>query len=797
MIVTILGKKFELPDSITDKGWVGMSPDKRNDRIIDYLQLLYPEDFTKRPSLDAQETPAGMIDMKDPPPSYVAQQEWKDNNSFAHKLYTLGKKRSLPEGLLLGHGGEAEAAIRAIAGGDFPFIGDKFRTSYTDSLRDIDLSYRMFERLYPVEALVGEGIGSIGIGPAYGGAKLLTQAPKVKKAWGTLEGGEKWKRILKTLGLGSASGTAVVGTYRHGKGEGGPIGTTEGTGTDRLSRAFLGTADDPWWAKPYTLGPAVGVGAPAAFSLVGKTIKGITGTPSNQLTREATSATKDAVTSGWKASADLRRQGAPASEIDEFGELATGLPVSLDRAARGDLLTLGEGTTVPFIPRGQTTAEPIVPKAFQREALWGVKKDPTLADARLQALQTRTRGAEGRVTDELYDASLGAERDAGEFLQTLSNDLEKIYASNYGKAYLKRDMPNAGEGGFRDILRQAIDAEGTSSSLAVAYNEARALINSAIAQRRLGLDVSIRNIPSGDIKAMPSLKDFTKTDVPRTIPVYQAHMVEQIAGENIAALRATESAMKKKDLLSKDRWIGLWNKNIDRHTSEYGVARTAYREQMIYKDALQDGRNIQGLTPAEVKKAYNTAAKSPEGVSAAEADRIKAQARKMFVSGAIERADLRNLDSLAPLLKRDELMKVQARIHAETRMAEYEGSLRATSGQTAQELSKESGSLFEQASTMAPALAFSVPFAMSRWATNVGKMSRLLRDQKIADEVQMMTMSTEEVTKGQMLNRMKQYARQNLLAEDRTIINQMIRVLSIPEVEEGFPKSRLARGLIQ
>ena len=58
-------------------------------------------------------------------------------------------------------------------------------------------------------------------------------------------------------------------------------------------------------------------------------------------------------------------------------------------------------------------------------------------------------------------------------------------------------------------------------------------------------------------------------------------------------------------------------------------------------------------------------------------------------------------------------------------------------------------------------------------------------------------MSTEEVTKGQMLNRMKQYARQNLLAEDRTIINQMIRVLSIPEVEEGFPKSRLARGLIQ
>ena len=220
MEVTILGKKFKLPEGVT-ADFIGMDSDQRIERTIDYLLLAYPKSFSKMPKVDSEETPGGMIDMKNPPPSYVAQQQWIKDNPFADRIRTVGSSRSIPEGLTLGHGGEAEAAIRSVLAGNFPFIGEGFKKDYAKVLRDIDMSYRIYERLYPIDALGGEMVGGVMLGGGYGAGKTATikglekitgLAPQVKKAWGTLNQGDKWKRVLSTLGVNALTGYGIVGT---------------------------------------------------------------------------------------------------------------------------------------------------------------------------------------------------------------------------------------------------------------------------------------------------------------------------------------------------------------------------------------------------------------------------------------------------------------------------------------------------------------------------------------------------------------------------------------------------------
>ena len=801
MEVTILGKKFKLPEGVT-ADFIGMDSDQRIERTIDYLLLAYPKSFSRMPKVDYSETPGGMIDMQNPPPSYVAQQQWIKDNPFAHRIKDVGDRRSIPEGLTLGHGGEAEAAIRSILAGNFPFIGEGFKKDYAKVLRDIDMSYRIYERLYPIEALGGEMVGGVMLGSGYGAGKTATikgfekitgLAPQVKKAWGTLNQGDKWKRVLSTLGVNALTGYGIVGTYRHGKGEGGPIGWTDESGGERLQEAFVGRPDEPWWAKPYTLGPAIGVGTPFLTRLLGGAVKDITGTPSQQLSRETVEALGDVTGAGWSQSKALKKMGL-LDEVDP----STGLPLpAMERGVTEDLLTIPEGRTAPAILRGQEPSigpQEVPLTALEREARWAARADPIEGAGYVGVLTDRANQSTKRIIDELYDASLGAERDAGEFLAALRSNLETRYTAGYNKAYLIKDMPIAGANSFRDVLLRSMAAED-NSLLVQAYQHAQTEMGKRVQLRALGEDVSIFSIPSAEVGTMMDLDVFLSSS--GSLPVYQAHAVARRAGELVRSLRKDPEGMQVTDLNLADKFIARWNKAIDMHTADYTAARHAYRTTEVYDEALVAGRNLKDMTPAEVKAAYNTL-EAPEGLSTSEAASVKDNMQKLFVSGAVEQANLANLSNLSSVLKKGELDRLAIVLKKEGRMTEFSKDVAASqAGTTAEEVVRKGPGLGEKIIHGAPAAAFSLPFYLSREAGAIGRTTRLLNNQKIASEIQRLTLSTSPVTKREAIQQITDYARSAVNAKDRSILNMMVRMATSPEVENKFSVSGSGFGLIE
>ena len=156
MEITILGKKFQLPSP--SKEWFDMTDDQRMRRMIDELRILYPSEFSKRPPLEGPAVDPRTGKYSE---SALAQLQWGKDNPFAYKLWREGKRRSVPEGLTVGHGGESEAAIRSLFSGNIPFLKGDFEGDYKKQLKEIDTAYRIFEHMYPVEATVGEVGGGL------------------------------------------------------------------------------------------------------------------------------------------------------------------------------------------------------------------------------------------------------------------------------------------------------------------------------------------------------------------------------------------------------------------------------------------------------------------------------------------------------------------------------------------------------------------------------------------------------------------------------------------------------------
>ena len=425
MELTILGKKYEVPEPSdkNKKAWLSLSDNERWGHIATYLQWKYPESFSKAPKIEGSYYEPGTHELS---ASAQAQVQWRADNPLAAEFLDVNKKRSVGEGLTLGHEGEAEAAIRTIMAGDFPFVGEGFRENYANKLREIDAGYRIFEKMYPWLALGGEVVGGLGLGGVYGvGRTALTKAPAVgKKAWDMLSKGDKWKRFLTTVGVGSGSGYGIFGTYRHGKGEGGIVAgdDREGATQARLKEAFVGGEDEPWWTRPYTLGPAVSLAAPPLISGTGKLLGGyarkITGSPSQHmpdyLSPEAKLALKDVRGAGLEQSGSLRKQGL----LDEIDEV-TGLPIpAMTRASVEPDLAIAEARTAPSLVKGQEVrGELEVPlNIVGKEAGWAIREDPGVAAGAVSAFGKRAQESTGRLVDDLYNASLGGQREAGLYL---------------------------------------------------------------------------------------------------------------------------------------------------------------------------------------------------------------------------------------------------------------------------------------------------------------------------------------------------------------------------------------------
>ena len=790
MEITVLGKKFQLPSP--SKEWFDMTDDERMRRMIDELRILYPSEFSKRPPLEGPAVDPRTGNYSE---SALAQMQWGKDNPFAYKLWREGKRRSIPEGFTVGHGGESEAAIRSLFSGNIPFLKGDFEGDYKKQLKEIDTAYRIFEHMYPVEATVGEVGGGLMLGGVAGlGKTAVTKAPEVaRRTWGMLAGSEKFVRFLKSLGIGVGTGYGIHGTYQYGKGRGGRMGWEETSEADRLKTAFLGERDERWpptLTSPYVLGPASGF-IPQIASGTGRLLRSFTGSPGSQISKEKALALDDVVGAGWEQTNAWRKLHTP-SLLDEIDPV-TQLPLkAMQRGADDPLLTITEGATPPVTVRGQTEPLPQPLTALERELKWSLYRDPVVGAVAAGGLKKRAEGSTNRIIDQLYDASLGAERDAGAFLQTLNDDLNSVYTKSYGKAYLTEDMPVTGSGSFREIMQKSMGQE-EDSILAIAYEKARSEMNQKIAQRTLGEDVGIFSIPSDELTPMVDLETFLT--YPTLIPVYQAHAIARRAGEEVKTARkavsqGTASPYQASDLDLADTWIRLWNQQIDKRTMDYKDARSAYRTGEVYKDSLKEGRNLKDMTPAEVEDAYNSL-KAPHGLSEADTKLVRDNMRKLFVSGAIEKADLSNLDSLSSILKGGEMAKLEMAIQKEGRMSGFTSAMTiAQGGATAQELERKGAGWLERIIHGAPAAAFSLPFYLSREAGAIGRAARMLKNQAIAAEIQRLLSSTEPVTTRDAMREIENHARKAASVEDRAILNTILRLATAPEVEKEFPISK-------
>ena len=809
MELTILGKKYEVPEPSdkNKKAWLSLSDNERWGHIATYLQWKYPESFSKAPKIEGSYYEPGTHELS---ASAQAQVQWRADNPLAAEFLDVNKKRSVGEGLTLGHEGEAEAAIRTIMAGDFPFVGEGFRENYANKLREIDAGYRIFEKMYPWLALGGEVVGGLGLGGVYGvGRTALTKAPAVgKKAWDMLSKGDKWKRFLTTVGVGSASGYGIFGTYRHGKGEGGSVAgdDREGATQARLKEAFVGGEDEPWWTRPYTLGPAVSLAAPPLISGTAKLLGGyarkITGSPSQHmpdyLSPEAKLALKDVRGAGLEQSGSLRKQGL----LDEIDEV-TGLPIpAMTRASVEPDLAIAEARTAPSLVKGQEVrGELEVPlNIVGKEAGWAIREDPGVAAGAVAAFGKRAQESTGRLVDDLYNASLGGQREAGLYLDELNTALRKQYDIDYARAYAMKDMLAGGVGGrtppvgsFRDVLNKNMETD--NPVLVEAWTKAQKEITDRINQHALGRDVSIYGIKGENLKPLPDLEVFL-TGTGQKIPVYQAHLISKHAGESLAALRADPTgAVKKSALRIQDGWVGAWNDAIGKFGKSFPKAQAAFNTTDAYEKALVAGRNLDAYrTPTEVRKAYE-ALKAPLGLS--DADKVIALERmqKLFISGATEVArttmrpslltsDITALEKLAPILGRDGVTNLKQSLLKEGRMTQFSADISGIrGGPTATEEVRKGAAIGEQAAHDVPMFAFSPSFWAGRKAAQIGRKTRMLKNQAVASEIQQLLLSTDPRAKAIAMKKIYEYAKKAATAEDRAIFNAMIRIGATPETQ--------------
>ena len=630
-----------------------------------------------------------------------------------------------------------------------------------------------------------------------------------------LSKGDKWKRFLKTVGIGGTSGAALFGTYRHGKGEGGIVAgdDTEGATQKRLQEAFVGRPDEPWYTKPYVLGTGVGIDAPPLVSgvskLVGGYAKKMTGSPNQHMpgyiTQETEMGLKDVVGAGREQGDALKSMGL----LDEVDEL-TGLPIpAMTRASIEPDLAIAEARTAPSLVKGhEARGELEVPlNLVGKEAGWAIREDPGVAAGAMTSFAKRQQESTSRLVDNLYDVSLGGKREAGLYLDDLNTALKKQYDTDYAIAYASKDMPAGGVAGkvppvgsFRDVLNRNMETD--NPILVKAWKKAQKEINDRINQHALGRDVSIYGIKGENLKPLPDLEVFL-TGVGQKIPVYQAHLVSKHAGESLASLRADPAQMAKKNALRiQDGWVGSWNEAIGKFGRSFPKAQAAFNTTDAYEKALIAGRNLDAYrTPTEVRKAYEKL-KAPSGLSDAEKVKALEEMKKLFISGALEVArttlrpglltsDITALEKIAPILGRDGVNKLKQSLLKEGRMTQFSAEVSGIrGGTTAREESRKGATVSEEAAHDVPMFAFSPTFWAGRKAAQIGRKTRMLKNQDVASEIQGLLLSTDPKAKAIAMKKIYEYAKKSAIASDRAIFNSMIRIGTTPEVDE-------VRGLIQ
>ena len=264
----------------------------------------------------------------------------------------------------------------------------------------------------------------------------------------------------------------------------------------------------------------------------------------------------------------------------------------------------------------------------------------------------------------------------------------------------------------------------------------------------------------------------------------------------MAALSADPTgAVKKSALRIQDGWIGSWYDAIGKFGKSFPKAQAAFNTTDAYEKALVAGRNLDAYrTPTEVRKAYE-ALKAPLGLS--DADKVIALERmqKLFISGAMEVArttlrpglltsDITALEKLAPILGRDGVTNLKQSLLKEGRMTQFSADVAGIrGGPTATEEVRKGAAIGEQAAHDVPMFAFSPSLWAGRKAAQIGRKTRMLKNQAVASEIQQLLLSTDPRAKAIAMKKIYEYAKKAATAEDRAIFNAMIRIGATPETQ--------------
>ena len=795
----ILGKEYDIPLSGEDQEWFdSLDYDERVEHLANYLQDVYPETFGKMPAIDTSSGSAVDPETGRYNESVQAQLQWAKDNPEAYKFYRLGSRRAYGEGASLGFAGEAESAVRSIGQGNIPWIGEGFKENYTKQLEDIELSQKLFDKIYPMRSLGANISGGFTTGAGYGVA-LSAAVKSAPKAWDLLTRLQKLGRFTKRTATGAGVGYGTIGAYRYGTGEGGTLSgdALPGSDMERFEQAFL----DP---RSAAIGAGLGVGAPLFLQGVGKVAGSIKNySPMFKGETEDLIGLEN-VTGALREDALALKARGLGSEVDA----ATGLPLDAMRRGRDTRFsTIVEGTTAPGVVRGQDPdLGPVtVPlEMSRREAGWAVKEEPALAAADVATLTARTEQSTNRLVDDLYDLSLGAERAPQNLLDRFTSSVSKLYDRAYGVAYKLNPMPAGGRisetgkltqlprDSFRDLLIRS--SKTKDKLLAKAYNNSKDLIDNMNEAGEIIHGV----IPN----RLPTLDEFLTTGG-QTIDVIQAHMISKQAGLAIRAMRNDPKLLASldKDLLAvNEGWIQKWTNAVGRHSTSFPKAQKAFRTEVVLTDALEAGRNFRNYRDSDELLAALRDLKAPEGIS--NKAEVEKWIEKIFISGAIDDAKLAMapstllhtqegtavLDKLTPLLgkgKIDELKMALRREEDMTTFATQVGSI--SGGETArQQLARGPGAEAQLAHDI-PMFYFSKMFFVGRKAEKIGRDLAKLENQAIAGKIQSLLLSTDNRAKQAAVKEIYDYARSTMNAKDRSIMNSIIRTgTTAPEERRGL-----------
>ena len=834
----LFGKVYEF--SVPEKEWVRLSPDERLRHTVEFLQELYPETFSKMPSLDDAEgnyvgywrrDVAGDVDKfgrsvrtdRHKTEAALNQEKWIREHPEAFKLRNFGIKYGLGEGATLSHGGDiaallknAPGAISSIVGRDYE-KGD-YAQSVKETLDEWEIPYRLYQEIYGLESMLPELAGGLLTGGGVGVVKqALSKTPRVASQ--LLTRGERFRRGLKDTALSSLYGGATMQAYRHGKlgggvlaGEPDPRKTWQRYRTAALSKEVpLGMALGaglPWLVRGVAALPGVYEKNinPYFAALVDK----ITNPRNRSVTlraKEEELALGRLVKAGQTDAAAARKRGISGIDPD------TGLPLEAwQRAALEENLTITEATTAPSLITGSTGIGEVTSRlpSVQQETGWALSQFPPTAQPHIEVMARRAQGEVKRLTDELYAGAKNVDRSPSLYLESLQGELSKIYNTDWGKAYRIHTMLPGGTyknpipGGFRDLLKRSNRTD--KKYLAKAWEETVTDINEMIAS-----DTKV----FGELpEKLSSVKAFLNNPNQR-LSVVQAHLVVQKLENNLKKLTAKTAIRPAEDVIKgqvMQTWINDLNRAIDKYAPTHQTARAAFREAAVLEDALAAGRRFKEYDgPREMMAAYDAlqppkTAVNPEGTL----EKMK----KLFVTGAIAEARQgmsgRRLlytpegqEQLAKIkaLLGDDYKAFEAALSKEAGMSSFSDAVTGTQlGPTAEQTAARGETYLQKFPHDIAMFNFARMFFVGRKMAEIFRTLRGLENQAIASEIQLLGMSTDVADKVKAVQRLHSYAKTVTSVKDRRILENAIRIGMLPAVAEGEEEQfspNLRRELLQ